>query len=67
MGIPARPRMVTIKRPEEIATMRHAGRILAEILEVLHAELRPGITTLDLDRIAEEMIRDADAVPSFLG
>ncbi len=67
MGIPSGPRMVTIKRPEEIARMRHAGRILAEILEVLHAELRPGITTLDLDRIAEEMIRDADAVPSFLG
>ncbi len=67
MGIPSRPRMVTIKRPEEIETMRHAGRILAEILDVLRAELRPGITTLDLDRIAAEMIRDADAVPSFLG
>jgi methionyl aminopeptidase len=59
--------MVTIKRAEEIEAMRHAGRILAEILEVLHAELRPGITTLELDRVAEEMIRDADAVPSFLG
>jgi methionyl aminopeptidase len=59
--------MVTIKRADEIERMRHAGRILAEILDVLHHELRPGITTMDLDRIAEEMIRDADAVPSFLG
>jgi methionyl aminopeptidase len=67
MGIPSRPRMVTIKRPDEIAKMRHAGQILVEILEVLHAELRPGITTGDLDRIADEMIRDADAEPSFLG
>ncbi len=67
MGIPSRPRMVTIKRREEIETMRHAGRILAGILDVLQQELRPGITTRDLDRIAEQMIRDADAVPSFLG
>ncbi len=59
--------MVTLKRPEEIEKMRHAGRILAEILEAFDRELRPGITTADLDRMAEQMIRDAGAVPSFLG
>jgi methionyl aminopeptidase len=59
--------MVTIKRPDEIAKMRHAGAILAEILDVLHAELRPGISTAELDAIAERMIRDAGAIPSFKG
>jgi methionyl aminopeptidase len=58
---------VTIKRPAEIETMRQAGRILAGILEVLHAELRPGISTGDLDAIAARMIADAGATSSFKG
>ena len=68
-GIPLgrRASTVTIKRPEEIALMRRAGGILASILEVLEAELRPGVSTGDLDRIAERMIRDAGATPSFKG
>ena len=57
----------TIKRPTEIARMRAAGKILAGILDVLRAELRPGVATADLDAIAERMIRDAGAVPSFKG
>jgi methionyl aminopeptidase len=57
----------TIKRASEIEKMRASGRILAGILEVLQAEIRPGVSTGDLDRIAERMIRDAGAVPSFLG
>ena len=65
--MPARRREVTIKRPEEIARMRHAGGILVDVLEALHAELRPGITSADLDAIAERMMRDAGAVPSFKG
>lgn len=65
--MPQRAAMVTIKRPEEIARMRHAGAILAEILEVLEGELRGGVTTAALDAIAERMIRDAGAVPSFKG
>src|SRR5213596_2244220 len=67
MGMPARPRMVTIKRPEEIARMRHAGRILVAVLGALEGELRPGVSTAELDRIAEEMIVSAGAVPSFKG
>lgn len=69
MGIPLgrRSATVTIKRPEEIATMRRAGLVLAGILETIEAELRPGVTTGALDRIAETMIRDAGAVPSFKG
>jgi methionyl aminopeptidase len=58
---------VTIKRASEIERMRAAGGILAAILEVLRAELRPGVTTGDLDAIAERMIRDAGAIPSFKG
>lgn len=65
--MPQRATMVTIKRPEEIARMRHAGAILAEILDVLEAKLQPGVTTAELDEIAERMIRDADAIPSFKG
>lgn len=58
---------VTIKRAEEIERMRHAGAILASILERLHDELRPGQTTGRLDALAERLIREADAVPSFKG
>jgi methionyl aminopeptidase len=66
MGMP-RAGTVTIKRAEEVAQMRRAGIILAGILEVLRAEIRPGVTTGHLDRIAERMIRDAGAIPSFKG
>ena len=59
--------VVTLKRGSEIATMRAAGQILAGILDVLEAELRPGITTGELDDIAARMIRDAGAVSSFKG
>jgi methionyl aminopeptidase len=63
----ATTRAVTIKRASEVEAMRSAGRILAGILEVLRAELRPGVSTGELDAIAERMIRDAGAVPSFKG
>ena len=58
---------VTIKRAAEIESMRAAGRILADILDVIHAELRPGVTTGELDEIAARMMRDAGAVSSFKG
>jgi methionyl aminopeptidase len=58
---------VTIKRPAEVERMGAAGAILVDILDVLRAEIRPGVSTADLDRIAARMIADAGAVPSFLG
>ena len=65
MGV--RTRVVTIKRPAEIASMREAGQILAAILDVLRSELRPGVTTGELDAIAARMMREAGAVSSFKG
>ena len=47
--------------------MRHAGRILAGVLEAFEHELRPGMTTAELDRIGEQMIASAGAIPSFKG
>lgn len=56
---------VTIKSPREIELMREAGRILAKVHEELGKELRPGMSTLDVDRIGEEMIRSFGCEPSF--
>lgn len=47
--------------------MRRAGRIVAEILERLREESRPGISTWDLDQLAEEWTREAGAAPAFKG
>jgi methionyl aminopeptidase len=55
------------KSPEEIATMRQAGAIVGDTLDRLREALRPGITTKELDRIAEESITSAGATPSFKG
>jgi methionyl aminopeptidase len=66
MGIPG-ARVATIKRPSEIDRMGAAGALLADILEVLKAEVRPGVTTGELNAIAERMMLDAGAVSSFKG
>lgn len=58
---------VQIKSADQIARMRAAGRIVARTLDELRSSVRPGMSTLDLDEIAERMIRDAGAVPSFKG
>ena len=67
MSMPSRASMVTIKRPEEVARMRRAGQILVEVLEAFERELRPGVSTGELDDMAEEIIRAGNAVPSFKG
>ena len=59
--------MVILKRREEVRLMRQAGRIVAEVLALLEEKLRPGITTGELDRLAEAWIRKQGATPSFLG
>jgi methionyl aminopeptidase len=62
-----RPRGVTVKTPEQVARMRDAGLVVARTLETLVAAVRPGISTGELDTLAEESIRAQDAIPSFLG
>jgi methionyl aminopeptidase len=62
-----RPRGVTVKTPEQVQLMREAGLVVARTLERLQAEVAPGVTTAHLDAVAEECIRSAGAVPSFLG
>ncbi|HSL33241.1 MAG TPA: type I methionyl aminopeptidase [Candidatus Limnocylindrales bacterium] len=59
--------MVTRKSRREIEKMRTAGRIVAEVLALVEAELKPGVSTGQLDRMAERHIRAAGAVPSFKG
>ena len=58
--------MVTIKSEREIELMREAGRILAKVHEDLGKELKAGMTTKEIDRICEEMIRSYGCIPSFL-
>jgi methionyl aminopeptidase len=60
-------RHVTIKSPAQIEKMAVAGRLVADVLDRLESEVKPGVTTGQLDEIAEEMIRAAGAVPSFIG
>jgi methionyl aminopeptidase len=67
MGMPSRAAMVTIKRPEEVARMRHAGLILVRVLDALEGALRPGVSTGELDEIADAIIAEEGAVPSFKG
>jgi methionyl aminopeptidase len=59
--------MVTRKSKREIEKMRTAGRIVAEVLALVESELRPGVSTAHLDRLAERHIRSSGAVPSFKG
>lgn len=57
---------ITIKSEREISLMREAGKILAEVHNRLEEIIAPGITTLDIDRKGEELIRKANCIPSFL-
>ncbi|MPQ42807.1 type I methionyl aminopeptidase [Clostridium tarantellae] len=59
--------MIILKNEIEIDLMRKAGRILGETLNLLEEKVRPGITTAELDRIAEEFITKHGAKPSFKG
>jgi methionyl aminopeptidase len=59
--------VITRKSGAEIERMRKAGRIVAEVLALIESELKPGITTGHLDRLAERHIRAAGAIPSFKG
>jgi methionyl aminopeptidase len=59
--------MIIRKSPEELEKMRRAGAIVAGAIERVVAAVAPGVTTLDLDRVAEDHIRAEGATPSFKG
>ena len=57
--------MIKLKTQEQIAAMRIAGRVTAEVLDIMREAVRPGISTGELDRLAEEHIRKNNGVPAF--
>ena len=59
--------MITRKSRAEIEKMRRAGRVVAEVLALVESALKPGVATIELDRIAEAHMRAEGAVPSFKG
>lgn len=58
---------ITVKTPEEIQVMYEANQIVAGVLSMLQDEMRPGLTTHQLDALAEEYCRDHGAEPAFKG
>lgn len=59
--------MITIKTDEQIALMRDSGRITKNVLDLIGREIRAGMTTKDIDKLAYEYITACGAYPSFLG
>jgi methionyl aminopeptidase len=59
--------MIVLKSREELAWMREAGRIVALVHQALKERIAPGVTTAELDELAESIIRQHEAIPSFLG
>ncbi|HET8884978.1 MAG TPA: type I methionyl aminopeptidase [Salinimicrobium sp.] len=59
--------MIITKTREEIELMRESAQIVSKTLGILAPEVKPGVTTLQLDKLAEEFIRDHGGVPGFLG
>lgn len=57
---------VTIKSDKEIELMRHSGRLLSQVHEELAKIIRPGISTMDIDRTCEKLIRSFGCTPNFL-
>ena len=59
--------MILLKSPEELEIMRQSSRIVAEVREELKKKVKPGVTTLQLDVLAEDLIRAKGAKPAFKG
>jgi len=59
--------MIIYKSPEEIEIMREAAQVVSRTLGLVAKNIKPGVTPLELDKIAENYIRSQDAVPGFLG
>lgn len=59
--------MIIIKTEQEIGYIRESSRIVAEVLELLKKHIKPGVTTLELDKMAEQHIRSRGGIPAFKG
>ncbi|MBI4402138.1 MAG: type I methionyl aminopeptidase [Nitrospirae bacterium] len=59
--------MIILKTPDEIEVMAKASKLVAETLQALKREVRPGVTTEELDRLAEDFIRSRGGIPAFKG
>jgi methionyl aminopeptidase len=59
--------MIITKTKEEIELMRESALVVSKTLGIIAKEVKPGVTTLYLDKLAEEYIRDQGAIPGFLG
>ncbi len=59
--------MIDIKTPEKIKIMAEAGHILAQVMEKIVKKVKPGIKTIELDRLAERLISESGSEPSFKG
>ncbi len=59
--------MIVVKTKEEIEIMRESALVVSRTLGMLASEVKPGVTTLYLDKLAEDYIRSQDAIPGFLG
>lgn len=59
--------MIITKSPAEIALMYESAQIVSKTLGMIAKEVKPGVSTLELDKLAEEFIRDHGAIPGFLG
>src|SRR5229473_3074360 len=63
----ARTNMITLKSQQQIAQLRKAGRIVAETYEIIRPHLVAGVTTAEIDKIAEKYIRSRGDLPSYIG
>lgn len=59
--------MIIAKSQKDLDRMREVGELIAEVRETLRNMIAPGITTLELNAVAEKMMRDAGAIPTFIG
>ena len=59
--------MIIAKSKKDLDRMREVGELIAEVRETLRNMVEPGITTLEMNAVAEKMMRDAGAIPAFIG
>lgn len=67
MGFRKKKKLIAAKTPAELDAMQAAGEIVGKALQAVKAAAAPGVTTLELDAVAEDVIRSAGAIPTFKG